>query len=77
MNTFMFNNNMKSKIMNERVEVFTAITVKVLVFQVVMPYNDMIVYQHFRGPCCLHLHLTLKMKAEWSPEVLVPYHVTT
>jgi hypothetical protein len=27
----------------------------VMVFWVMMPCNEVIGYQHFRGPCCLHL----------------------
>jgi hypothetical protein len=34
--------------------VFTAVTTKI-VFQDVMPYSLIDVYQHFEGTCCLHL----------------------
>jgi hypothetical protein len=30
--------------------------IQVKFFWVVMPCSDVIGYQHFRGPCCLHLH---------------------
>jgi hypothetical protein len=32
------------------------------IFRVVTPFNVVIRYQPFRGPCCLHL--TLKIEAE-------------
>jgi hypothetical protein len=37
-----------------RFEVFMAVKIQVI-FWVVMPCNTAIEYQHFRGPCCLHL----------------------
>jgi hypothetical protein len=35
-------------------EVLTAVSMKMAVFWVVAPYSLVEVYQHFRGPCCLH-----------------------
>jgi hypothetical protein len=32
---------------------------------------------YFGGPCCLHLHVTLKMEAAWTSETLVFYLNTT
>jgi hypothetical protein len=36
-------------------EAFTVVMFKVEVFWVVMPCSVMVGYQHFRGPCCLHV----------------------
>jgi hypothetical protein len=30
--------------------------IQVVVFWIMMPYSDVIGYQHFGGPCCFHLH---------------------
>jgi hypothetical protein len=35
-------------------EVFTAMNIQVVVFWVVTPCSDVIGYQRFGGPCCLH-----------------------
>jgi len=32
--------------------------IHIMVFWVVMPYSDMVGYQCFGGPCCLHLKIT-------------------
>jgi len=32
-----------------------AVKIHVMVFWVVMLYSDVVGYQCFRGPCCLHL----------------------
>jgi hypothetical protein len=47
-----------------------------MVFCVATLCNDVVGYQCSRGPCCLHLHFTLKMEAEWSSETLASYHIT-
>jgi hypothetical protein len=39
------------------------ITVQVEVFWFVTPCSVAIGYQCFGGPCCLHLHFTLKVEA--------------
>jgi len=36
---------------------------QVKVLSIVMPYSAAVEYNHFRRPCCLHLHFTLKMEA--------------
>jgi len=33
-----------------------AVKIQVKVYWVMMPCNVTVGYQHFRGPCCLHLH---------------------
>jgi len=35
------------------------------------PHNDVVVYQRFGGPCCLHLH------DEMPSETFVSYHIAT
>jgi hypothetical protein len=39
-----------------------------------MLYSDVVGYQHFGGPCCLHFHVEVKMDATRSSETLVSYH---
>jgi hypothetical protein len=38
----------------EGFEVLTTVSTKMAVFWVVAPWHQVEVYQHFRGPCCLH-----------------------
>jgi hypothetical protein len=57
--------------------VFTAVKIQVEVFWVVTPCSVVVGYQCFRGPCCLHLHFTIKMEAARSSETMVSYHNTT
>jgi len=38
--------------------------------------SDVVGYQHFRGPCCLLLHLTLQTEAAWTSGMLLSYHNT-
>jgi hypothetical protein len=38
-----------------RSEVFTAMKIQIEAFWVVTPCDDVVGYQHFRGPRCLHL----------------------
>jgi hypothetical protein len=59
-----------------RLEIFTVMKTHV-VFWVVTPYSDVVGYQYFRGPCCLHLQGEVKMEAARSSEPLVSYHFTT
>jgi len=40
---------------NASFKAFTAVMFQVKVFWVVTPYSIVVGYQHFRGPCCLHL----------------------
>jgi hypothetical protein len=64
-------------VLDVKFEVFKAVKIQVEVFWVMTPSSDVVGYQRFWGPCCLHLHFTLKMKAAWSSETLVPYHNIT
>jgi hypothetical protein len=48
--------------------------IQVKVFWIVMSCSVVVGYKRFRGPCFLHLHLTLKMEESWSSEMLVSYH---
>jgi len=38
-----------------RFEVFTAVNIQVMVFWIVISCCVVVGYQHFEGPCCLHL----------------------
>jgi len=51
--------------------VFTAVNIRVKVFWVLISCSVVVGYQHFRGPCCLHL------QAAWTSETLVSYQDTT
>jgi len=53
-------------------EVLTVVMIQVQFFWVVIPCN-VVAYQRFRCPRCLHLHFTLKMEAAWSSETFVSY----
>jgi hypothetical protein len=46
---------MEKKNLDVRFEVFMAVKIQVEVFWVVMSCGVVVGYQHFRGPCCLHL----------------------
>jgi len=37
-----------------------------LAFWVVMPHSDVVGYQHFRGPCCLHLQGEMSWAWKWT-----------
>jgi hypothetical protein len=39
-----------------RFEIFKVVKIHVKVFWVMTPCSDVVGYQHFRGPCCLHLN---------------------
>jgi hypothetical protein len=60
-----------------RSEVFTATNIQVVVFWVLTPFSDVVGYQRFGRPCCLHLQGEVKMQAVWSSETLVPLHIIT
>jgi len=36
-------------------EAFTEVMIQVVIFRVMTPCSVVVGYQHFRGPCCLHL----------------------
>jgi hypothetical protein len=59
-------------------EVLMAVT-KMAVFWVVAPCSLVDVYQHFRGPCCLHHQCdeALMMEAARASETLVNFYQTT
>jgi hypothetical protein len=50
---------------------------KTAVFWVVAPCSLVEVYQHFRGPCCLHNHHPDLMEAARTSEMLVNFYQTT
>jgi len=41
-------------------EAFTGVMIQVEVLQVVMPFSIVVLYQCFRGPCCLQLQGEVK-----------------
>jgi hypothetical protein len=55
--------------------VFTVMKIQVVI-SVMMLRIDMVGYQHFRGPCCLHLYFTLKMEVAWSSIGILQHHYT-
>jgi hypothetical protein len=57
-------------------EVFTAASMKMAVFWVVVPCSLVEVYQRFRGPCCLHI-IALMMEASRTSVTLVNFYQTT
>jgi len=63
---------------NERIitgaifEVFTERKNQIAVSCVVTPCSDVVGHQCFGGPCCLHLHCTVKMEAAWSSKRWYP-----
>jgi hypothetical protein len=56
-----------------RFEVFTVVKFEVEVFWYVASCSDMVRYQRFGGPCCLHLRGEVKRDATRS-EMLAFYH---
>jgi len=58
-------------VFDERLESFTAMKIEVVVFRVLAPCNDVVGYQCFGGPCCLHL------QGEVNIEIMVSYCITT
>jgi len=57
-------------------EVFTALMFQVKVFWVVLLHSAVVGYQHFWGPCCLHLHHK-NGGSIWSSKMSIFYHNTT
>jgi hypothetical protein len=53
------------------------VKIQVKVLWVVMLCSVMGEYQHFRGPCCLHIQGKVKTETVWSSKMLVSYHHTT
>jgi hypothetical protein len=64
------------KATDERFQVLTAVKIQVKLLWVVTAFSVVVGYRCFRGPCCIHLHFTLKMEAVCSSETLVSYHNT-
>jgi hypothetical protein len=58
-------------------EVLTAVSTKMAVFWGVAPCSLIEVYQHFRGTCCLHHQIALKIEAASTSEMLVNFYQTT
>jgi len=54
----------------------TFISFEGMVCWVVTTWNDAVEYNYIGGPCCLHCHYILKIKAAWSSKMLVSYHFT-
>jgi hypothetical protein len=63
-------------VLSMRPEVFTVVKIQAEVFWTVAPRN-VVVGNRVGGPCCLHLHFTLKIISAKSPETLVFYRNTT
>jgi hypothetical protein len=59
------------------VEVLLVARMKMAVFWVVAPCSLVEVYQHFRGPCCLHHQGALMMEAASTSETSVNFYQTT
>jgi hypothetical protein len=57
-------------------EVFTALMFQVKVFWVVLLHSAVVGYQHFWGPCYLHLHHK-NGGSIWSSKMSIFYHNTT
>jgi hypothetical protein len=57
--------NMLSK-WSSRLPVIIMMKIQLKVFSVLMPCSNVVVYQHFRVPCCLYF--TLKMEVGYSSE---------
>jgi len=45
-----------------RLEILTVIKIQVVVFWIMTPHSEVVGYQHFWGPCCLHIHFILKWR---------------
>jgi len=58
-------------------EAFTAVIFYVEIFGIVTPCIAVVVFQRFRGPCCLYLQGGVKMEATCTSETLVSYDNST
>jgi hypothetical protein len=45
-----------------------------MIFWVVTPCSDLVLYRRFGGPC--GLHFGMKMEVAWYSETSVSYHIT-
>jgi hypothetical protein len=50
---------------------------QIVIFRILKSRSDMVGYQCFGGPYCLHLQGEVEMEAARSSETLVSYHITT
>jgi hypothetical protein len=53
-----------------------AVKIQVEVFWVVMLCSAVVGYKCFRGSCCPHLQVEVKMEAAWTSEMVVSYNTT-
>jgi hypothetical protein len=62
----------KNESSHVRFEVLTAVSTKMAVFWVVAPCSLVEVYQHFRGPCCLHHQGSMDL---WNIGKILPHYM--
>jgi len=46
--------------------------IEVTVFCVMIPYSNMVEYQRFGGPCCLHVQGDVTSPSTWGSKVGIP-----
>jgi len=56
-------------------KVFTVMKIHVMVFWVITPHSEVVVYQHFTGPHCLYLQDVMQTAS--PSKTMVSYHNTT
>jgi len=59
-----------------RLKIFTAMKIQIVVFRVLTTCRNVVRYQHFRGPCCLH-HLMQDGDSKVLQSTgILPHHYT-